>query len=226
MGGLLVGLFVIGIAGTFYGVHWVKHKVSGYTSTVTGGSSQMVKVSRGNSCRLLSVADLQQILGVAVERSSEIMDGDTPGCAYYTNQAAFSQLQRMAAEFTKKQTAEANNRPGPKQDSLPALLKNANDLEGVVKTLSLSQPSQDGQVFEFTVQRNAGADAWAGARLVQATVPGFEEVTGVGDRAMIGAFGHAFYVQKGSTILYLNTMWVPDARTRGIELGNKILSDM
>jgi hypothetical protein len=226
VGAVLVGVFVLGIAGAFYGLHLVKHRLSGYASTVSGGGSGMVNVSKGNSCRLLSVADLQQILGVQVERSSEIVDGDTPGCAYYTNQTAFNQLQRMAAEFAKKQTEAANNRPGPKPDNLPGLLKNANDMEGVVKTLGLSQPSPDGQVFSFTVQRNAGPDAWAGARLVQAAVPGFEEVKGVGDRAMIGAFGHAFYVQKGGTILYLNTMLVPDARTRGIELGNKILSGL
>lgn len=226
VGGGLMVLLVVGIASAFYGLHWVKHKVSSYASAATGGTSDIVKTENGNSCRLLSVSDLQNILGVQIERSSEVMENDTPGCAYYTNQEAFSELQRMSAQFAKKQTEEANNRPGPKPDTLPALMKNANDLEGIVKTLGLTQPSPDGQVFSFTVQRNAGADAWAGARLVQAAVPGFEEVPGVGDRAMIGAFGHAFYVQKGNTLLYLNTMWVPDARSHGIELGKKILSGL
>ena len=45
-------------------------------------------------CKLLSTADLQQMIGVTVERSAEIMDNGDPGCAYYTNPAAFSQLQK------------------------------------------------------------------------------------------------------------------------------------
>ncbi len=227
IGGVLLLLFVIGIAAAMYGVYWVKHKVATYTSAVTGDSSQTVKiVQNGNSCRLLSTSDLQQVLGVAIEKSAEIMDGSTPGCAYYTNQAAFSQLRQMAIEQAKRQADEVNSRPGPKPDTFPALLKNANEMEGIVKGLGLTQPVKDGQVFSFSVQRNAGSDAWAGARLAQAAIPGFEEVSGVGDRAMFGSFGHAFYLQKGDVIIYLNTIWVPDARTRGAEIGNKILGNL
>ena len=222
----VVVLMALATAGAFYGMYWVKHKISSYAGAVSGGSSQAVKVANGNTCSLLSVSDLQQILGVPVERSSEIMDSGTPGCAYYTNQAAFTQLQKLAAEQARRQSEEASKQPAASQpNSLPGLLKNANQMEGIVKTLGLSQPTQDGQVFSFTVDRKAGSDAWAGARLVQATVPGFEEVKGVGDRAMIGSFGHAFYAQKGDAIICLNTTWVPDARTRGSQIVNKILSN-
>ena len=227
IGGVLLVLFVIGVAAAMYGVYWVKHKVTAYTNAVTGGSSETVKVvANGNTCRLLSTSDLQQVLGVAVEKSAEIMDGDTPGCAYYTNQEAFTQLQRMAAEFAKKQTEEVNSRPGPKPDSLPALMKNANEMEGIVKTLGLSQPVKDGQVFSFSVQRGGGSDAWSGMKLVEAAVPGFEEVPGVGDHAAIGSFGHAFYAQKGDAMIHLNTMMVPDAKTRGTEIAKKIIGNL
>jgi len=227
IGGVLLVLFVIGVAAAMYGVYWVKHKVNAYSNAITTGSSEPVKVvANGNTCKLLSTSDLQQVLGVPVEKSAEIMDGDTPGCAYYTNQAAFTQLQRMAAEFTKKQTEEANNRPGPKPDNLPALLKNANDLEGAMKTLALSQPVQDGQVFSFSVQRGADSQSWSGIKLVEATVPGFEEVPGVADHAAIGALGHAFYVQKGDAMIHLNTIWVPDAKTRGTEIAKKIVGNL
>ena len=50
-------------------------------------------------------------------------------------------------------------------------------------------------------------------RLVEAATPGFEEVSGVGDHAMIGSFGHAFYVMKGDAMVRLDTTLVPDART-------------
>lgn len=227
IGGVLLLLFVIGVAAAMYGVYWVKHKVTAYKNEITTGSSEPVKVvANGNTCKLLSTSDLQQILGVPIEKSAEIMEGDTPGCAYYTNQAAFTQLQRMAAEFAKKQADEVNNRPGPKPDNLPALLKNANQLEGAMKALSLTQPVQDGQVFSFSVQRNSDSQAWSAMKLVEAAVPGFEEVPGVADHAAIGSLGHAFYVQKGDAMLHLNTIWVPDAKTRGSEIAKKIVGNL
>jgi len=227
VGGVLVLLFVIGIAAAMYGVYWVKHKVSTYAAAVTGGPSAPIKVvESGNSCRLLSTAELQKVLGVAIEKNAEIMENSTPGCAYYANQEAFNQLQRMAVEQTRRQTEEVNRRPGPKPDNLPALMKNANELEGVVKTLAMTQPSQDGRVFSFTVQSNFGQDSWSGMRLTESAVPGFEEVHGVGDHAMIGAFGHAFYILKGDKMIYMDMTTVPDARKRGAELGRKIMANL
>jgi hypothetical protein len=225
--GVLVLLFVIGIAGAVYGVYWVKHKVTSYASAVTGGSSGPIKVvEHGDNCRLLSTAEVQKVLGVAVEKNAEIRENSTPGCAYYTNQEAFNQLQRMAAEQAKRQTEEVNKRPGPKPDNLPALMKNANQLEGVVKALAMTQPVEDGRVFSFTVQNNFGPDSWSGMRLTESAVPGFEEVPGIGDHAMIGAFGHALYILKGDKLISLNTTWVPDARTRGAQLGRKIMANL
>src|SRR5579864_2423631 len=119
VGGVLVLLFVIGIGAAVYGVYWVKHKVSAYSSAVTGRTSHPIRVvEKGDSCRLLSTADLQQVLGVTVEKSAEIVEDSAPGCAYYTNPQAFSQLQRMAAEQARRQTDEVNRRPGPKDDNL------------------------------------------------------------------------------------------------------------
>jgi len=226
VGGVLVLLFVIGISAAMYGVYWVKHKVSTYAAAVTGGPSAPIKVvENGNSCRLLPTAELQKVLGVAIEKNAEIIENSTPGCAYYTNQEAFSQLRRMAAEQARRQTEEVNKRPGPKPDNFPALMKNANDLEGVVKTLTMTQP-QDGKVFSFTVQSNFGQDSWSGMRLTESAVPGFEEVHGVGDHAMIGAFGHAFYILKGDKMIYMDMTTVPNARARGAELGRKIMANL
>ena len=227
VGGVLLLLFVMGVGAAVYGAYWVKHKVTAYSSALTGGSHESMKVvEKGNSCRLLSTAELQQVLGVAIEKSAEIEENSAPGCAYYTNPQAFAQLQRMAAEQARRQTEEVNRRPGPKDDNLGALLKDTNQMEGIVKTLALTQPVEDGRVFSFTVQRGAGPESWAGARLAQSAVPGFEEVPGVGDHAMIGSFGHAFYLKKGDAMIYLETTWVPDARVRGAEIGKKIMGNL
>lgn len=227
VGGIIFVLFLAAAGATIYGVYWVKHKVTTYASALTGTSSDSVKIlAKGDSCRLLSTAELQKVLGVSIEKSAEIMEEDRPGCAYYTNQQAVNQLQRMALQQAKKQSDEVNSRPGPKPDSLPALLKNTNELEGVVKALGMTEPTADGRVFSFTVEHGADANSWAGMRLTESAVPGFEEVSGVGDHAMIGAFGHAFYVQKGDAVITMSTMLVPDARARGSELARKIIGKL
>lgn len=227
IGGILLVMFMIGAAAAVYGVYWVKHKVTSYASTMTGGSNDSSKVvAKGDSCRLLSTAELQKVLGVPIEKSAEITEEDRPGCAYFTNQQAFNQLQRMALEQAKRQSDEVNRRAGPKPDNLAALLKNTNELEGVVKALGMTQPTADGRVFSFTVEHGADANSWAGMRVTESAVAGFEEVSGVGDHAMIGAFGHAFYVQKGDTVITMSTMLVPDTRRRGAELGRKIVSNL
>jgi hypothetical protein len=228
VGGVLLLLFVMGVGAAVYGVYWVKHKVTTYTSAVTGGgSSESIKVvAKGDSCRLLSTAELQQVLGVTVEKSAEIVEDSAPGCAYYTNPEAFAKLQRMAVEQARRQSEEQSKKPAPTGDNPLVLLKDANQLEGIVKTLGLTQPDKDGRVFSFTVQRDFGPDKWSGMHLTESAVPGFEEVPGVGDHAMIGAFGHAFYLLKGDEMIYLEMTWVPDARTRGAEIGKKIMSKL
>lgn len=227
VGGIFLVLFIAGGAAAVYGVYWVKHKVTSYASAITGASSDSLKVvASGDNCRLLSAAELQKVLGVTIEKSAEIVDDNQTGCAYYTDQQSVSQLQRMALAQAKKQTDEVNRRPGPKPDSLPALMKNTNELEGIVKTLGMTQPPTDGRVFSFTIQRGVTEDAWAGMRLTEAAVPGFQEVPGVGDHAMIGAFGHAFYLQKGDAVITMSMMMVPDARVRGTQIGKTIIGKL
>jgi hypothetical protein len=225
VGGILLVLFLAGVGATVYGYYWAKHKVTNYVSAVTGGSSGPTKVVQsGDSCRLLSTADLQRVLGVTIEKSAEIMQGSDPGCAYYTNPAGVTQLQHLAVEHARKQSAEASKRPAPKGDNPLALLKDANQMEGIVKSLSMTSPPPDGQIFTFTIERNFGPDSWSGMRIMESAVPGFEEVAGVGDRAMMGSFGHAFYILKGDVMIHLDTTLVPDARVRGAEIGKKITS--
>lgn len=227
VGGIFLVLFMLGAGAAIYGAYWVKHKVTSYASAITGGSSDSAKVvASGDSCRLLSTAELQKVLGVPIEKSAEIVESDQPGCAYYTNQAAFTQLQRMAVEQARRQSEEQSKKPGPKGDNPLVLLKDANQLEGVVKALGMTQPVKDGQVFSFTVQRGVTADAWSGMRVTEAAVPGFEEVPGVGDHAMIGAFGHAFYVQKGDAVITMSTMMVPETRLKGSEIGKRIIGKL
>jgi hypothetical protein len=226
IGGIILVLCLAAFGAVLYGVHWVKGKVSGLTG---GAIGTPVRVAQGNACNLLSPRELQQVLGVAVEKNSEIMEGNDPGCAYYTNPAAFTTLQKMAVEQARRDSERASKEPDVKNskgDNPLELLKHTEEMEGMVKGFGLSQPDPEGKVFAFTVDRNFGAENWGPLRTTLAVVPGFKEIEGVGDHAMIGSFGHAFYVLKGDSMVHLDTMYVPETRVRGAELGRKIVSHM
>jgi hypothetical protein len=216
-------VLVLGAFGAvLYGVHWAKGKVS----SITGGSFGS-EVSQGNMCKMLSTGELQQMIGVTVERSAEIMDNGDPGCAYYTNPAAFAELQKLAIAQAKRDSEKASNDPtvkNSKGDNPLELLKHTKEMEGIVKGFGLSAPDPSGRVFSFSVNRNFGSGNWMPLRTTLSIVPGFDDVNGVGDNAMIGSFGHAFYVLKGDSVFKLDTMYLPEARMRGVEIGRKLLA--
>jgi hypothetical protein len=224
VGGIVLVLVLGAFGAVLYGVHWVKGKVS----SITGGSFGS-EVSRGNMCRLLSAAELQQMIGVTVERSAEVMDNGDPGCAYYTNPAAFAELQKIAIAQAKRDSERASQYPdvkNSKSDNPLELLKHTKEMEGIVKGFGLSAPDPSGRVFSFSVNRNFGSGNWMPLRTTLSVVPGFDDVNGVGDHAMIGSFGHAFYVLKGDSVFKLDTMYLPEARMRGTEIANKIISHL
>jgi hypothetical protein len=224
VGGIILVLVLAAFGAVLYGVHWVRSKVS----SITGGSFGS-EVSQGNMCKLLSTAELQQILGVTVERSAEVMDGNDPGCAYYTNPAAFAELQKIAIAQAKRDSEKASQYPdvkNSKSDNPLELLKHTQEMEGIVKGFGLSAPDPSGKVFAFSADRKFGSGNWGPLRTTLSVVPGFDEVNGVGDHAMIGSFGHAFYVLKGDSMFKLETTYVPEARVRGSDIANKIISHL
>src|SRR5205823_6636657 len=155
VGGIVLVLVLAAFGAVLYGVHWVKGKVS----SITGGSFGS-EVSHGNMCKLLSTAELQQALGVTVERSAEIMDNGDPGCAYYTNAAAFAELQKLAIAQAKRDSEKASQYPDVKNskgDNPLELLKHTQEMEGIMKGFGLSAPDPSGRVFSFSENRNFGS---------------------------------------------------------------------
>jgi hypothetical protein len=224
IGGIVLFMVLGAFGAVIYGVRWIKHKAS----SLTGGSFGQTEVAQGNACKLLSTADLQQALGVTVERSAEITDGNDPGCAYYTNPAAFAELQKLAIAQAKRDSEKASQYPDVKNskgDNPLELLKHTQEMEGIVKGFGLSAPDPSGKVFAFSVDRNFGSSNWGPLRTTMSVVPGFDEINGVGDHAMIGSFGHAFYVLKGDSMFKLETVYVPEARTRGADIARKMIAN-
>jgi len=219
--GCFVLLGALGIGGIYYAVGRVKAK-----------SLQVISQSAGrNPCALISKEEVQEVLGVPIEKTAEITDGGEPGCAFFSSPEAFQQLARDSLAKVPGEVqagAAKEDKSGRKSDNPLALLNNDSikNLEGIVKTFAIAGQAQqgDGRVFGFTLESNFGRDSWPAFRATLGVVPGFESLSGVGDNAMIGPFGHLLYVQKGGAKVTLNLMAVPDARSKGVALARKIVS--
>lgn len=222
---ILFGCFVLfgalAVGGIYYAVGRVKAK-----------SLQAISQSvNRNPCALISKEEVQEVLGVPIEKTTEITDGGEPGCAFFASPEAFKQLARdslakVPGEVQAGAAKEAKS--GKASDNPLALLNNESikNLEGIVKTFAIAGQAQqgDGRVFGFTLESNFGRDSWPTFRATLGVVPGFESLRGVGDNAMIGPFGHVLYVQKGGAKVTLNLMAVPDARNKGVALARQIVS--
>jgi hypothetical protein len=223
---VLVLLVVMTVASIAYGIHKVRGVIARMEGSPGASHSSPTLAFGGQACDLLTAEEAGQVLNITITRISAANDGSQPGCSYFTTADAFAQLQRRAESEARRETAEANQQPSSNPQNLPELMKHTKELEGVVKTFALSQAAQNGRVFSFTVNPNFGRGSWTATRAAMSVVPGFEDVSGVGDRAMVGSFGHALYVLKGDTMVQLDLTFVPDSRTTGVQLGRRIASHL
>ena len=231
--GLLALLGILATAGMYYAASRLKAKAFQKISEATGVSLPGGVKSRSafkNPCALLPKEDVEQVLDVRIDKSAEITETGEQGCAFFASPEAFQKLARDSAEQVRKE-AEAKAAKPDKAARTPdnplALLNNENirSLEGVVKTLGTAGQATEGpgRVFAFTVS-NIGRDSWQVGRTTLGIIPGFEELSGVGDKAMVGPFGSLLYVLKGDTQVTLQLTTVPDARVKGVDLARKIVS--
>jgi hypothetical protein len=222
--GVIALLAIIAIGGAIYTFRVIKHKVQEATGGAVGATQQM-NIAHGNSCRLLSADQVKDVLGVEIVRTQEMVEDSNAGCAYYTNAEGFAHLQKVAAAQAKRDSETASKEIDPNPKNPMELMKHTKEMEGMIKSLGLTQPGEDGRVFAFTIQKHFGSENWSSMRTAMAMVPGFEEVPDVGDHAMVGTFGHTFLILKGNTMIRLETIYVPEARTQGAELGRQIVAN-
>jgi hypothetical protein len=222
--GVIGLLAVIAIGGAIYTFRVIKHKVQEATGGAEG-ATQQINIAHGNSCRLLSADQVKEVLGVDIVRTQEMVEDSNAGCAYYTNAEGFAHLQKVAAAQAKRDSETASKEIDANSKNPMELMKHTKEMEGMIKSLGLAQSGEDGRVFAFTVQKHFGSENWSSMRTAMAMVPGFEEVEDVGDHAMVGTFGHTFLILKGNSLIRLETIYVPEARTRGAELGRQIVAN-
>lgn len=226
VGGLVLLLGMLAIAGITFGVYKAKQAVTGMIEGENRAPVSNSAAFRGQACDLLEAEEVQRALGVLIDRTGPITENGESGCAYYTSAAAFAALRdaalREAEAEMERAKREAEAKPAAQSDNPIELLKHTKELEGVVKSFALMKESEDGRVFSFTVNPHFGRSNWTALRMSMALVPGFDELRGVGDRAMVGSFGHAIYVLKGDNMVTLNLMFVPESRVKGAALAGQI----
>ena len=118
-------LAVLASAGMYYAINRLRTKalqrVSEYTG-VTVGNAVKTTATCKNPCGLLPKEEVEQVLGIQIEKTAEVTETGEPGCAFFTAPEAFQQLakdslatvpaqvQAGAAKETKSGRASDNPR--------------------------------------------------------------------------------------------------------------------
>src|SRR5262249_3739798 len=150
---VVFGCFVLfgalATAGIYYAASRLKAKalqtISGATG-VTLRDAGKPRVAVKNVCAVLPKEDVEQVLGIQIEKTAEITDAGESGCAFFTSPEAFKKLtgdslaqvrKEAEADAVKAEAGAAKpEKPGRGADNPLALLntESLKKLEGIVKT--------------------------------------------------------------------------------------------
>ena len=162
-------------------------------------------------CALLSAKEIEEIVGVPLERAEKKPNG----CDWYANAAAQQQKGADTARGTLARLMKEE--PKSAQDGVKTMENLMKSLGGAV--------APNKPLFAVLVQRE---NADAAEAMLKTTVAvnggsaggGLEPIEGLGDRAFIGAMGAIFYVRKGNTLITLGSM---TTREQAIALARRIV---
>ena len=198
------------------------------------GSIQNAAGAKRDGCALLAKSEVESILGTPIERidgkPSETESGEH--CDYFVKPGTMEQdeakLRQSAEEFKGKQAAidklnGANLNEQARKEGVENLAKN------FMRTLAASNGNGDVPLFSFSVDREQGKAQFGAFRTVNVIVGSAakgsnETLSGLGDQALLGPMDSVLCVLKGNTCITLNLTQVPDGKTKGAALAQKILS--
>ncbi|MDQ6707330.1 MAG: hypothetical protein M3Z85_15300 [Acidobacteriota bacterium] len=198
------------------------------------GSIQNAAARKRDGCALLSKSEVESILGTQIERidgkPSETESGEH--CDYFIKPGTMEQdeakLRQSAEDFKAKQGAidklnGANLNEQARKEGVENLAKN------FMRTMASSNGTGDVPFFSFSVDREQGKAQFGAFRTVNVIVGSAakgsnETLSGLGDQALMGPMDSVLCVLKGNTCITLNLTQVPDGKTKGAALAQKILS--
>lgn len=165
-------------------------------------------------CSVISLAEVTEGLGVAIERADKKPDG----CEWYANPAA---LQQKGADTVRGTFAKLS-----KQEPASAE-EGARSMESMLKGLT-GAVAPNKPVFGVIVNWEDGDQAEAMFKTTMAVngrgLPGgsLEPIEGLGDRAFMGPMGAFFFARKGP--MFINFGYGIGTREQAIALARRFVS--
>jgi hypothetical protein len=247
---LVACLFVFGavaVGSLYYYAHRLVKNVESATGVsvddVTSSIRAAAKNQRNNGgsdikrdgCALISKEDVQDILGVQLERVDGTVSSSTSyaeHCDYFVKEESpeesVAKIKAAAAEVQSRKDAS------PVDESQPQSERTRKDgtekmLKSMLHAAAGGAGGSDAPYFHFVVDREQGkmqfgvfkaTNALTGMDQIRAT----ESLNGLGDKAILGPMDSSLCVLSGNVSVVLYLEQVPDGKAKGIALARKILS--
>jgi len=233
---VLVLLGVMSAAGLYYAAHRlvknvelvtgegsVGNAVRSVANAAGSASREHGRKEKLDGCLLMMKEEAAEILGVEIIKtnSQPTANHDGEHCDYFA--------KPRTVEDDAEKTKESLNALKATNDGPP----NDKAIADMVKNYSRTMINAEGgqPYFTFTVDRDAGAAAFAGFKmgnaLASAATAGktsSDDLAGLGDDASLGIGESMLCVRKGDAVIILELTQITDGKAKGIAMAKKILS--
>jgi hypothetical protein len=219
---IIVGIFLaigmLGAVALMYVGHKVKQVASEY-GVDTSSTERRGPARSYNACDLMSKDEASQILGTPIASTKLNGQGVTSTCDYFPVQGGNPDDIAAAADRFKQigNLPDSPQKNGQLQDALTRIAKSAST-DPSVSVLTIKVDGRDGR---SNMAGFAGAYRLLGGITKQSGLKASEELTGIGDRATLGAIGNMMFL-KGDTSVELGGAAVLGSRDSMIAMARKI----
>jgi hypothetical protein len=223
VGGVVFLFVAVGVAGVVYVGYRAKQKIESlkkeYVDTPASDSAANSGVlttpgaipagSVRGGCPVLPAEEASRVLGIAVERVTQKED-PTEGevCDFFVSDAERSRLAQ--AEITKAIGGMSHT-----SDDKQGVEEAQNLARGAINAFgSFEDKGSKEPMLELSVMRSGGQAAFEKVQQTQnvansVSAASFQDVQGVGDKAVIAPAGQSAFVLKGDTMFTLNFRYFP-----------------
>ena len=214
---IVLGIIIVFGAIAAAGLAWLGYKAKSRIESVAreygvdpskpaGPSARRVDV-----CSLITKEEAGEILGAGIERVEP--SGDE--CQYFAKAPSQEEREREIARL--QESLEKSKGSG-----------NPQEIENLTKALMSGMAGGTGPSFSVSVDWENGRTMIGAMKFVTGTAPGAgetkmsEQVSGIGDEAILGPMNSVLIFRKGATGVQIDLRMMPDARERGIAIAKVV----
>jgi len=196
------------------------------TGAGTGPAAAKAAVARVDVCTLLTREEASQILGVTIERTQSVPGQGTSSCQYFAKPGTEKDTAAsVAGAFAAMAKSDAKPEPsiGPDQAYRAGRETGMADLLKGVSAMA----NQGGPYTTVVVTWENGRSVVSMLKVVGGVgAPGvktMEDLTGIGDEAIMGPVDNLIAFSKGETGVQIDLSKIPHGREKGVALARKIV---